>query len=239
MCPTPNPHLPVRVAPVSASELVVHGLRTLLEPFRGTVDVDDRRPDIVLLDTSGRGEAGITDLVRVRRSVPDTAVLVLTDLDDERALLRALRTGAQGYVRSPRPTDGLVQDLLRVAAGELVVDGDLAVRATALAARLLDLDRSPAELLGLTEREVEVLSRLEDGATAREIGVELFVSHETIRSHLKRIYRKLGVHDRPSAVRRARQEGILSDPGGNGTGSAVHADGGGDVARTAVRSPSS
>ncbi|HMU79708.1 MAG TPA: helix-turn-helix transcriptional regulator, partial [Microthrixaceae bacterium] len=75
---------------------------------------------------------------------------------------------------------------------------------------LLDLDRSPAALLGLSDREVEVLDRLQSGATARSIGHELYVSHETVRSHLKRIYRKLGVHDRAGALARAREEGILS-----------------------------
>ena len=92
----------------------------------------------------------------------------------------------------------------------MVVDPEVALRAVALAARLLDLDRSPAALLGLSDREVEVLDRLQSGATARSIGHELYVSHETVRSHLKRIYRKLGVHDRAGALARAREEGILS-----------------------------
>jgi DNA-binding NarL/FixJ family response regulator len=219
MATAPNiPNLPVRVAPASTSELVVRGLRTLLEPFQGTIEVtgptssgtgSQRRPDVVLLDDVGTEDGGIEQLLDLRSKAPDVPVVLLTDVDDERHLLRTLRAGARGYVLKSRPAADLVADLVRVAGGAQVADPDLAVRAAALAARLVDLDRSPAALLGLTPREVEVLGRLGDGATAREIGAELYVSHETIRSHLKRIYRKLGVHDRPSALRRAQEEGIV------------------------------
>ena len=217
-----TPQLPVRVAPASASDLVVHGIRTLLEPYAGTVEVTglpvrsgvgpprrSDRPDVVLLDDVGTDDRGLQQLIDLRTEAPDVPVVLYTDADDERVLLRSLRAGARGYVLKSRPTADLVQDLVSVAGGAQVADGDLAVRAAAMAARLVDLDRSPAALLGLTPREVEVLGRLGDGATARQIGAELFVSHETIRSHLKRIYRKLGVHDRPSALRRAQQEGIV------------------------------
>ncbi len=235
---TTTPDLPVRVAPTSASELVVHGLRTLLEPFQGTIEVTGpspassalpptraARPDVVLLDDVGTDDGGLQQLSDLRSGAPDVPVVLYTDADDERMLLRSLRAGARGYVLKSRPTRELVDDLVKVAGGAQVADPDLAVRAAALAARLVDLDRSPAALLGLTPREVEVLGRLGDGATAREIGAELFVSHETIRSHLKRIYRKLGVHDRPSALRRAQEEGIV--PGGAtdpapGQGASLH-----------------
>jgi DNA-binding NarL/FixJ family response regulator len=205
-----SPPIPLRVRAANPSELVVHGLRSMLEPFRSTVVLDESGDiDVVLLDTSGTDDGGLALLATLRSELPSAPVVVYTRLDDERTLMRALRAGARGYVITSRSPQGLVDDLVQVADGQMVVDHDLAVRAAALAARLVDLDRSPAALLGLTSREVEVLGRLVDGATAREIGAELFVSHETIRSHLKRIYRKLGVHDRPSAVLRAQQEGIL------------------------------
>ena len=216
--PHATPPIPVRVALTHASELVVHGLRSMLEPFRSTIEVigtmpDADRPDVILVDSFGIDDGGLADVTALRAARPDVDVVLYTEADDERLLLRALRAGVRGYVLKSRTAADLVDDVVRVASGQVVVDPDLAVRSASLAARLIDLDRTPAALLGLTAREVDVLEQLESGATAREIGVQLYVSHETVRSHLKRIYRKLGVHDRPSAVLRARQEGILRDDG--------------------------
>jgi len=144
------------------------------------------------------------------REATERPVLVISEHTDERTLLRLFRAGITGYATRPTEARTLVDQVVDVAGGQMVVDAEVALRAVALAARLLDLDRSPAALLGLSDREVEVLDRLQSGATARSIGHELYVSHETVRSHLKRIYRKLGVHDRAGALARAREEGILS-----------------------------
>lgn len=210
--PRPHPSVPVRAVPATSNELVLRALRSTFEPYAAAVELlspdEARSADVVLLDTSGLADDGVPAATEAR-SITTMPILVLAERTDERTLLRLLRTGVQGYVSKPREARRLVDDVIAAANGEIVVDADVAVRAAALAARLIDLDRSPASLLGLSDREVEVLTRLDSGATAREIGAELYVSHETVRSHLKRIYRKLGVHDRAAAIDRAREEGIL------------------------------
>lgn len=211
--PRLSPSVPVRVAPATSNELVLHGLRTTFEPFSAYVDLvtpeSAGRADVVVLDTTGLADSGVTAASQAR-DVTDRPVLVIDDRGDERTLLRLLRAGVRGYVVRPREPRHLVDDVIAVAHGDLVVDPDVAVRAAAFAARVLDLEQSPAALLGLSDREVEVLTKLASGETARQIGAELFVSHETVRSHLKRIYRKLGVHDRAAALQRAREEHILN-----------------------------
>ena len=211
---SPRPHhsVPVRAVPATSNELVLRALRSTFEPYAAAVELlspdEARSANVVLLDTSGLADDGVPAATEAR-SITTMPILVLAERTDERTLLRLLRTGVQGYVSKPREARRLVDDVIAAANGEIVVDADVAVRAAALAARLIDLDRSPASLLGLSDREVEVLTRLDSGATAREIGAELYVSHETVRSHLKRIYRKLGVHDRAAAIDRAREEGVL------------------------------
>lgn len=182
-----------------------------MEPYSTVVELSDptgtRQADVIVLDVFDLPEGGVP---AARAAVSGgQPVLVLTGEADERLLLRMLRVGVRGFVRRPVEPSRLASHLASLAAGEVVIDHLTAVRASVLAARFLDLDRPPAELLGLSPREVQVLARLDTGGTAREIGAEMFVSHETVRSHLKRIYRKLGVHDRTEALARAHQEGIL------------------------------
>lgn len=204
--------VPVRVAPATSNDLVLHGLRNAFEPFGDRVELmapeAARGADVVLLDATGLPDE-VVQAAGAAREATDRPVLVISEHTDERTLLRLLRAGISGYVTRPTEAVELVDHVVAVAEGELVVDPAVALRAVSLAARLLDLDRSPAALLGLSDREVEVLGLLQSGATARSIGQELYVSHETVRSHLKRIYRKLGVHDRAGALARAREEGVL------------------------------
>lgn len=211
--PRLSPSVPVRVAPATSSELVLHGIRNTFEPFNAFIDLlapeTSRRADVIVLDTTGLPDSGVTAAAEARE-VTDRPILVIAEQSDERALLRFLRVGVRGYVARPREPRQLVEDVIAVAHGDLVVDPEVAVRAAAFAARILDLEQSPASLLGLSDREVEVLTKLDGGETARQIGAELYVSHETVRSHLKRIYRKLGVHDRAGALQRAHEEQILA-----------------------------
>lgn len=211
--PRLSPSVPVRVAPATSSELVLRGIRNTFEPFAAFVDLltpeASRRADVIVLDTTGLADSGVVAATEARE-LTDRPILVIADQSDERTLLRFLRVGVRGYVARPREPRRLVEDVIAVAHGDLVVDPDVAVRAAAFAARLLDLEQSPASLLGLSDREVEVLVKLDSGETARQIGAELYVSHETVRSHLKRIYRKLGVHDRAGALQRAHEERILA-----------------------------
>lgn len=206
------PATPLRVAPATSNDAVLRGLRSAFGPAVAVVTLVDpatpQRADVVFLDTSGLTDSGVSTATdATRRS--DRPLLVLADRRDERVLLRMLRAGVRGFVVRPREPRRLLADLVAVSAGEIVVDPEVAVPAALLAARMLDFGRSPAELLGLSGREVQVLTRLDSGASAREVGADLYVSHETIRSHLKRIYRKLGVHDRNSALARARQDGVI------------------------------
>jgi DNA-binding NarL/FixJ family response regulator len=220
--PTP-PTPPIRVVLVDDHEMVVAGLKAMLMPFRGRVRVvgeaigaDDAQrvieglsPDIVLCDVRMQGASGL-DLCRaLRERDPDRKVVLLSVYDDEQYLFQALRAGASGYLLKQINGEELVRQLELAHTGVTVIDSALAGRAVDTAARLQSNEFWPGARHGLTHRESEVLALMVTGLSNRAVAGRLVVSDETVKSHLRSIYRKLGVNDRTGAVATALREGIF------------------------------
>ena len=166
--------------------------------------------DVMLIDAFSRTAGGIDAAAKVLAQDPPFAVAVFTDADDMRLMLQALRLGVQGYLlKSASPAD-LVDMVVRLHAGETVVDQRLATEAAMLAARAVDLGEWPGAHLGLTRREAELLTLLGQGKNPADVAGELGVSSETVRTHTRNIYRKLGVSDRAAAVALAWREGLVT-----------------------------
>ncbi|HET9256042.1 MAG TPA: response regulator transcription factor [Pseudonocardiaceae bacterium] len=215
--------LPLRVVLVDDHEMVRTGLKAMLSRFARQVRVvgeaadaaTARRvvagldPDIVLADVRLGGENGL-DLCRdLLRDSPSRRVVLLTVYDDEQYLFQAMQAGAAGYLLKRIDGPELVTQLQRVHAGGVVVDPGLAARAGASADRLQAGGYWPGARLGLTQRESEVLSLMAAGSPNRAIAAKLFVGEETVKSHIRGIYRKLGVTDRAAAVATALREGLF------------------------------
>jgi DNA-binding NarL/FixJ family response regulator len=207
---------------VDDHEMVVAGLKAMLAPFRGRVRVVGEAigadeavgvvggltPDIVLCDVRMQGASGL-DLCRTLRTRdPNCKVVLLSVYDDEQYLFQALRAGASGYLLKKISGDELVRQLELAHSGVTVIDTALAGRAVDTAARLQSNEFWPGARHGLTHRESEVLSLIVTGLSNRGIATRLVVSDETIKSHLRSIYRKLGVSDRAGAVGPARRAGL-------------------------------
>jgi len=214
---------PLRIVLVDDHEMVVAGLKAMLAPFRGRVRVVGEAigaenalsviaglaPDIVLCDVRMQGVSGL-DLCRsVRERDPDQKVVLLSVYEDEQYLFQALRAGASGYLLKQISGDELVRQLELAHSGVTVIDAALAGRAAETAARLQSDEFWPGARHGLTQRESEVLSFMVTGLSNRGIATRLVLSDETVKSHLRSIYRKLGVTDRTSAVATALREGIF------------------------------
>lgn len=215
---------PIRVVVVDDHAMVVEGLKAVLGRFRGRVRVvgdalsadaalslvSGLDPDIVLSDVRLRGSMSGLDLCRKLIDMnPRRKVLLLSAYDDEQYLFQALRAGAAGYLLKSIDGEGLVRQLELVAEGETVVDSTMAGRAVASAARLQAGEFWPGAHLGLTQRESEVLGFLVSGMSNRAIAAELILGEETIKSHVRSIFRKLDVNDRAGAVATALREGIF------------------------------
>ena len=218
----PSGSEPIRVVLVDDHQMVIEGLKAMLAPFSAQVEVigeavgvdealeliAELRPDIVLSDVRMQGASGL-DLCRmVRERDPERKVILLSVYDDEQYLFQALRVGASGYLLKGISSDDLVRQLEFVHKGSTAIDPGLAARAADTAARLQRDEFWPGARQGLTQRESEILSLVVAGLSNRGIANKLVIGDETVKSHLRSIYRKLGVGDRTGAVATALREGI-------------------------------
>jgi DNA-binding NarL/FixJ family response regulator len=214
---------PVRVVLANDDPIVIEGLRSMLAPYRddvvvvGTAEGDpemvmvpetEEDADVMLIDAFARRAAGIDAAVKVLAQDPPFTVAVFTDNDDLRLLLQALRVGVCGYLLKSSSPEDLVDALKRLSAGETVITPALAIEAALLAARTLDLGGWPGAHLGLTRREAELLTLLGEGMSPRQAAEKMELSWQTVRTHTRNLYRKLGVSDRASAVAVAWREGL-------------------------------
>jgi DNA-binding NarL/FixJ family response regulator len=144
------------------------------------------------------------DTVRqLRQGAPGMAITVIVDPLDPRAVADALHAGATGVLSDGVSADDAESLVLIAARGTAVVDGRAA---GSLASAWLPGSHDP-----LSAREFEVLQRLASGATNAAIAAELYLSRETVKSHVARLLRKIGAPDRSAAVDKARRLGLLGD----------------------------
>jgi len=153
-------------------------------------------PDVILMDIRLPHMSGIECTSRLKELLPDTFIVILTVLDDDELIFRALEAGADGYLlKRSRPAD------LRAALLDVLHGG--APMSSAIARRVVRSFKKPsaaAANLQLTAREAEVLRFLSRGFSNKEIADQIELSVETVRSYLKTIYKKLHVRSRTEAV---------------------------------------
>jgi len=159
------------------------------------------RPDVVLMDLVMPVEDGVRATARIRAELPGTNVLVLTTYDTDADIFRALAAGAVGYLLKDVGGADLAAAIRAAARGESVLT-------PSVAARVVGRMRAPAEE-ALSARELDVLGLAAEGAANREIARALHISEATVKTHLLRVYAKLGVNDRTAAVTAALAKGIL------------------------------
>ncbi len=201
----------LRVALVNDYEIVLEGLLALFERKGREIQVVEidirkrpvRRVDITLLDTFGEVES-LADRVRALAADPSNgAIVVFSFSDHPLAVRRAMRSGAQGFISKAAPAQQIIDGITAVARGERVSLTERSQRA-----QIDEMLRWPGREIGLTEREGELLSLLPTGMTNRELGANLYVSENTIKTQLRHLYGKLNVRNRAQAASFAGQ-GIL------------------------------
>lgn len=213
---------PIRLVLVDDHEMVIEGLKAMLAGFQSRVRVvghavefdralnviESLDPDVVLCDVRMKDASGLDLCFALHQRNPASKVVMLSVYDDEQYLFQALRVGASGYLLKSISSEDLVQQLELVRAGETAIDPGMAARSVDTAARLRCGEFWPGARQGLTQRESEILSYMVTGLSNRGIAKKLVIGDETVKSHLRAIYRKLGVADRTSAVAVALREGI-------------------------------
>jgi DNA-binding NarL/FixJ family response regulator len=164
--------------------------------------IEQRKPQVALVDVRMPKVGGIELARRAQRSAPDTAILLYTGYGDRALLTEALDAGVRGFVLKEAPMDDLLRAVNAVASGSTYVDP---VLAGALAASSLG-----PPLPQLTKRERDVLRLLADGLSNEEIGKRLFISAETVRTHVRKAMDKLDADTRTQAVARALRDQLIA-----------------------------
>jgi len=164
--------------------------------------IDQRRPQVALIDVRMPKLGGIELTRRAQRSTPTTAILLYTGYGDRALLTEALDAGVNGFVLKEAPMDDLLRAVKSVASGGTYVDP---VLAGTLAASSVG-----NKLPQLTHRERDVLRLLADGLSNEEIGKKLFISAETVRTHVRKAMDKLDADTRTQAVARALRDHLIA-----------------------------
>jgi DNA-binding NarL/FixJ family response regulator len=209
---------PIRLLVADDHPVVRDGLRAMLatqpdmdlvgEAATG-IEVIERaralRPDVVLMDLQMPVLDGPAAIAALREQAPEVRVLVLTTYGTDADITRAVEAGATGYLLKDAPREQLFGAIRAAAKGESVLSPSVATR-------VLGRMRAPAEE-ALSPRELEILQAVARGLSNKEIGRRLYVSEATVKTHLLRIFGKLGVDDRTAAVTVALERGIIRLPG--------------------------
>lgn len=221
----------IRVLLVDDQALFREGLNTLLS-VHADIDVVGEasngeesllqaaalQPDVVLMDLRMPLLDGAAATRRLRASHPHIQVIVLTTFDDDEHIFEGLRAGAVGYLLKDVPSQKLVEAIRTAARGESFLHPSVATRLVAEFNRLADTHPSPLPhpssppsslVEPLSERELEILHHLTQGASNREIANALYITEGTVKNHITNILGKLGVRDRTQAALKARELGLL------------------------------
>lgn len=212
---------PVRILVVDDHPIVRQGIMSLLSNYGefnivGEADngpealalVEERRPEVVLLDIRMPGESGLEVLRRIQDIRPQTKVLMLTSFDDDEYVLGALREGAQGFVLKNVSDEMLVSAIRGVSRGERVLSPQITERVVQYA--LADTGSQPASSMTIfDEDERRILRLLTEGASNVDIGKALFVSNSSVKRKLRVIFDKLDVESRAEAAAEAVRRGVV------------------------------
>jgi len=166
--------------------------------------IEAEKPDIVLLDVNMPELSGIATLAGMRKRGFDSPVLMLTISQYEEDLIGAIRAGASGYLLKNAEPEMLRQTIRQVVAGKAV----LAPEMTEQVFRLVRSGQLGSASV-LSGREVEVLRFLAQGLTTAQTGAALFISENTVKTHIRHILEKLEVSNRAEAVAKAAQLGLI------------------------------
>jgi DNA-binding NarL/FixJ family response regulator len=167
--------------------------------------VEQHKPDIVFMDVRMPGMNGIQATRLIRERHPETRVILFT-IDESRASLsEAIQAGVSGYLLKDAKVEELINAAQNAMQGKAVIHPSL----TQAFIEEVQLVGKPSGAAPLSPREVEILQKIAYGATTKEVADQLGISFHTVKTHLERIFEKLGANDRAQAVAIAIRQGLV------------------------------
>lgn len=210
----------IRVMITDDHLIVREGLRLILETADGlevvgeAVDgaeclrlVSELKPDVILMDLQMPHMDGITAIEHLRKDHPEIAIVILTTYNEDDLMIRALQSGARGYLLKDTNRETLIDTIVAASRGDALLTPSILKRVLAAQQTVSEIQKDSV----LTERELEVLQAAALGERNKEIAYKLGITERTVKAHLQSIYQKFGVDSRAAAVAVAAQKGWLKE----------------------------
>lgn len=211
----------INVAIVEDNEIIREGLSALIKGTEGYylagafMDCESFlqkfrtiEPDVVLMDIALPGMNGIEGVKAAKKIKPEISIIMLTIYEDNNTIFEALCSGACGYLVKKTPPIRLLEAVKDVYSGGSPMSSNIARKVITVFQQNKNGQFEDTEYK-LTERERQVLNYLSDGNNYQEISDSLYISLDTVRHHIKNIYKKLHVHSQSEAVAKAIRKGLI------------------------------
>lgn len=199
----------LRLLIVDDHNLVRNGLKAILSSFPEIQSIDEAnngeeavkkaialKPDLILMDIQMPKMDGLEALKAIKKVLPQTKIVMLTIINEEDIVSEAIKLGANGYLVKNSTKEELQKVINKVAEGSTYVSPEMAM---GLIKSLVDVKTQPVKKQ-LTPREIQILQLMAEGKTNKEIAHALNLSEQTVKTHAKKIFRKMEVADRAQAV---------------------------------------
>jgi DNA-binding NarL/FixJ family response regulator len=217
---------PIRILICEDQTLMREGLKTILEldsgepPFEIIGEASDGEeavrqartlsPDVALMDIQMPKQNGVQATAAITTTLPATRVIILTTFDNDDYVFEAIKAGAMGYLLKDTPANELAATIRRVQQGESFIQPQVATKLLMEFGRRGTITRGQAsEDEDLSQRELDVLKLLAQGASNREIASRLVLAEGTIKNHVSNILIKLHAANRTQAANLARERGFI------------------------------
>lgn len=170
-------------------------------------NITDTKPDVVLMDIEMPGMNGIEAVKLLKNQFPEIKILMETIFEDDEKVFHSICSGAEGYILKNTPPVQILEAIKEIHDGGAPMTPSIASKVLAMFKARKTFEKN--ESFKLTERELEILKLLVDGMSYKMIAETLFISRDTVSSHIKNIYKELQVHSKSEAVSKALKKKIV------------------------------